>query len=104
MPMPVMAWPMACRCWCLLLLSTIGQLWLNAWGFDWLYDRLFVKPYVWLAHLHRNDPVDQAILVIPFLARTGHDALSRVQNGRLRWYVASIGLGAVLVVALLLLG
>ena len=82
----------------------IGQLWLNAWGFDWLYDRLFVKPYVWLAHLHRNDPVDQAILVIPFLARTGHDALSRVQNGRLRWYVASIGLGAVLVVALLLLG
>jgi len=82
----------------------INQLWLNAWGFDWLYDRLFVKPYVWLAHLHRNDPIDQAILVIPFLARTGHDALSRVQNGRLRWYVASIGLGAVLVVALLLLG
>ena len=40
----------------------IGQLWLNAWGFDWLYDRLFVKPYVWLAHLHRNDPVDTRLV------------------------------------------
>lgn len=82
----------------------ISRLWLNAWGFDWLYDRLFVKPYLWLAHLHRNDPVDQAILVIPFLARAGHDVLSRLQNGRLRWYMASIGLGALLVVALLLFG
>jgi NADH-quinone oxidoreductase subunit L len=81
----------------------IGGLWLNAWGFDYIYDRIFVRPYCWLAERLRHDPVDQGLRVIPLLARAGHDLLSMTQNGQLRWYAASIAMGAILVVAVIAL-
>ncbi|KTT37871.1 NADH-quinone oxidoreductase subunit L [Pseudomonas oryzihabitans] len=80
-----------------------GTWWYHAWGFDWLYDLLFVKPYLLLARLLRHDPIDQAIGLIPLLARGGNLALSTTENGRLRWYAASIVGGAVLLLGALLL-
>lgn len=80
----------------------IGGLWMRAWGFDALYDWLFVRPYRWLARVMRNDPVDRGLRVIPLLARLSHDALAATQNGLLRWYAASIVLGALLALALLM--
>ncbi|MDZ5602393.1 NADH-quinone oxidoreductase subunit L [Pseudomonas sp. RP23018S] len=71
--------------------------WYAAWGFDWLYDKLFVKPYLWISHVLRKDPVDRTIGAIPRLARGGHVAMSKTETGQLRWYTASIALGAVLV-------
>ncbi|WP_312934305.1 NADH-quinone oxidoreductase subunit L [Pseudomonas sp.] len=71
--------------------------WYAAWGFDWLYDKLFVKPYLWISHVLRKDPVDRSIGLIPRLARGGHVAMSKTETGQLRWYTASIALGAVLV-------
>ena len=41
--------------------------------------------------------------MIPLAARLGHDLLSTAQNGLLRWYAASIALGALLVLAMLAL-
>jgi NADH-quinone oxidoreductase subunit L len=83
--------------------SAIGRLlsnwWRNAWGFDWLYDWLFVKPYVAISQLNRRDICDQAIAVVPMLTRGGHDVMAATENGSVRWYVASIGIGAVLVLA-----
>ncbi len=81
----------------------LGGLWRHAWGFDALYDWLFVRPYCWLARVLRNDPVDQSLRVIPWLARRGHDVLGAAQNGLLRWYAAAMVLGALLVLALLAL-
>jgi len=80
-----------------------GTWWYHAWGFDWLYDLIFVKPYLLLARLLRRDPIDQAIGLIPLLARGGNLALSITENGRLRWYAASIVGGAVLLLGALLL-
>jgi NADH-quinone oxidoreductase subunit L len=80
-----------------------GTWWYHAWGFDWLYDLIFVKPYLLLARLLRRDPIDQAIGLIPMLARGGNLALSITENGRLRWYAASIVGGAVLLLGALLL-
>lgn len=81
--------------------SGIGRVlsawWLAAWGFDWIYDKLFVKPYLLISHILRKDPVDRSIGLIPRLARGGHVAMSKTETGQLRWYTASIAVGAVLV-------
>ena len=66
------------------------QLWFAAWGFDWLYDKLFVRPYLALCHLLRRDPIDRSIGLIPLLARGGNAALVRSETGQVRWYAASI--------------
>ena len=87
--------------------SAIGQLlsrlWLNGWGFDWLYNLLFVKPYLLLVHINRHDAIDKTWGLIPRLAKMGHDSLSVSENGRIRWYTSSIALGAVLVLGAVLL-
>jgi len=81
--------------------SSIGRVlsawWFAAWGFDWIYDKLFVKPYLLISHILRKDPVDRSIGLIPRLARGGHVAMSKTETGQLRWYTASIAVGAVLV-------
>ncbi|WP_236166243.1 NADH-quinone oxidoreductase subunit L [Pseudomonas juntendi] len=81
--------------------SSIGRVlsawWFAAWGFDWIYDKLFVKPYLLISHMLRKDPVDRGIGLIPRLARGGHVAMSKTETGQLRWYTASIVVGAVLV-------
>ncbi|HDS1768534.1 NADH-quinone oxidoreductase subunit L [Pseudomonas putida] len=71
--------------------------WFAAWGFDWIYDKLFVKPYLLISHILRKDPVDRTIGLIPRMARGGHVAMSKTETGQLRWYTASIAVGAVLV-------
>ena len=76
--------------------------WFAAWGFDWLYDKLFVRPYLLLCHLLRRDPIDRSIGLIPLLARGGNAALVRSETGQVRWYAASIAGGAVLVLAAIL--
>ncbi|TBV09909.1 NADH-quinone oxidoreductase subunit L [Phytopseudomonas dryadis] len=77
--------------------------WFAAWGFDWLYDKLFVQPYLLLCRVLAHDPIDGAIGIIPRLARGGHGVLSRSETGHLRWYAISIAGGAVLVLAAVLL-
>ncbi len=81
--------------------SGIGRVlsawWFAAWGFDWIYDKLFVKPYLLISHLLSKDPVDRGIGLIPRMARGGHLAMSKTETGQLRWYTASIAVGAVLV-------
>ena len=72
--------------------------WFAAWGFDWIYDKLFVKPYLAISHVLRKDPLDQTIGLIPRAAKAGHTALSRSETGQLRWYAASMAAGAVLVI------
>ena len=86
--------------------SSIGRVlsawWFAAWGFDWIYDKLFVKPYLLISHMLRKDPVDRGIGLIPRLARGGHVAMSKTETGQLRWYTASIAVGAVLVLGAVL--
>jgi NADH-quinone oxidoreductase subunit L len=77
--------------------------WFAAWGFDWLYDKLFVRPYLLLCRLLGRDPIDRSISLIPRLARGGNALLARSETGQVRWYATSIAGGAVLVLGLLLI-
>ncbi|MEC5318203.1 NADH-quinone oxidoreductase subunit L [Brenneria populi subsp. brevivirga] len=77
--------------------------WFHAWGFDWLYDKVFVRPYLAVARLLRHDPLDVLMSVPVFITRWCNRGLAVSENGQVRWYVASMGVGAVVVLALLLL-
>lgn len=69
--------------------------WYQAWGFDWLYRWLWVRPYMFLVELLRRDWIDATLELLARLAAVGHRALSLTQTGRVRWYAASMALGAV---------
>lgn len=86
--------------------STSGKFltlcWFHAWGFDWLYDKLFVRPYLWVAKILQRDPLDSLMNLSASFARLANRALSVSENGKMRWYLASMGLGAVAVLLILL--
>jgi NADH-quinone oxidoreductase subunit L len=83
--------------------ALLARWWLQGWGFDWLYDRLLVRPVVWFARVNISDGIDLAILAIPAALRWLNGALVRTETGRIRWYAASMAAGAVLVVAMVFL-
>ncbi|MCR6653878.1 MAG: NADH-quinone oxidoreductase subunit L [Cellvibrionaceae bacterium] len=72
-------------------------------GFDWLYNLLFVKPFLLITHWNRRDIIDRSFNLLPCLASYGHGVMSRTENGRIRWYAASLVLGAVLLLGSALL-
>jgi NADH-quinone oxidoreductase subunit L len=79
-----------------------GTWWFNAWGFDWLYDRIFVKPYLGVAWLLKSDPLNALMNLPAILSRFAGKGLLFSENGYLRWYVASMSIGAVVVLGLLM--
>jgi len=73
------------------------------WGFDWLYYNLFVRPYVWFAHVDKHDIVDAFFNLIAGMGMQYHELLSTLQSGKVRWYALGIAVGAVIVIAILVL-
>ena len=84
-------------------LRRIHAFWFADWGFDWLYDRTLVRPFVWIATVNRSDIVDSAFKAIAKCAQAAHHGLSLTETGRLRWYAAAIGAGAVVFMGVVLL-
>jgi NADH-quinone oxidoreductase subunit L len=76
---------------------------LTGMGFDALYDRVIVRPYVAAARLNRGDFVDVLYNVLAFFAWMSNRVLSATESGRVRNYATGLLLGAVLVTVLLLL-
>jgi NADH-quinone oxidoreductase subunit L len=79
--------------------EALRRLWFSGWGMDWLYDRLFVFPFVALARLNKADAVDGLYLGIVALTRLGHRLLAPTQTGQLRRYAAGMLFGAALILA-----
>ena len=75
----------------------------SGWGFDRVYDTLIVWPFVRLASFHREDFMGVVWRAVGGLADGGAAGLSRLQTGRLRFYMAGIVLGAIITVALVVL-
>jgi NADH-quinone oxidoreductase subunit L len=75
----------------------------SGWGFDWAYDHLVVRPFVWLARVNVRDVVDRIYDGIGGLLMLLSRAFRWTQNGKVRWYAAGLGLGAVLIVAAVVL-
>jgi len=73
--------------------ENVRQFWYSGWGFDWLYDRVVVAPFVALARMNKNDFVDLVFKLAASIARGVHHVLAVIQNGRLRWYAWNMTLG-----------
>ncbi len=70
----------------------------SGWGFDALYDALFVRPLYALARVNRRDVVDQVYDAIAASLMVSHRLMLKTQTGRIRWYAASMAIGIVLLV------
>ncbi len=86
-----------------LLPRWLERFWLAGWGFDHAYHALVVRPLVGLARANRGDVVDTGYRGLAALASALYRLLRSSQTGRLRWYAAALALGAVVVVALVVL-
>ena len=82
--------------------QAIHQFWFADWGMDWLYDRAFVRPIVWVANVDRNDFMDAFYNGVARLSELSWRALRTTENGRVRWYAAWITAGTVIFVAIVL--
>jgi NADH-quinone oxidoreductase subunit L len=71
------------------------------WNFDLLYDKLFVRPFVWSARTNKRDIVDLAYRGIELLNQLMHHVLSLMQNGKIRWYAMGISVGTVIIVGIM---
>jgi NADH-quinone oxidoreductase subunit L len=78
----------------------ILQFFSRGWDFDALYDRLFVRPFVWLAVKNKNDIVDKVYGFIATGTSYFNSILSTSQNGRLRWYavIFTTGIAVILII------
>ena len=74
----------------------------SGFGFDALYDRIVVRPYLWCLKVLRNDPVDRAWYVLVSLSEHAFSVNSRWQSGRVRDYAVSFA-GGLLVVLLIVI-
>ena len=83
--------------------KALARFWHGGWGFDWLYDRVFVAPFVWVARVNKRDIVDWIYKIAVGITRTLHYIGAMTQTGRLRWYAANMAVGLI-VVFLIVLG
>ena len=74
----------------------------NAFGFDALYNIVFVKPYLLLAKIFGRDPIDGFWLLLPAIVKGGHQFSSSRQTGSLREYASSMSLGVIVLLMILI--
>jgi NADH-quinone oxidoreductase subunit L len=80
--------------------AALRRFWFSGWGFDWLYDRAIVRPFVWVARTNKNDVIDLIYSAITLFNQALHLLLSWTQTGKVRLYAAAIALGAIITVAI----
>jgi NADH-quinone oxidoreductase subunit L len=81
----------------------VQDFWLHGWGFDWLYEHVFVLPVKWFARVARDDLVEPAFSGLAWLNVQAWRALSASQNGQLRVYIGVAGVGLAVIVAFVVL-
>jgi NADH-quinone oxidoreductase subunit L len=85
------------------LCAGLCDLWFADWGFDWLYNNLFVRPYQWLAFINRDDFFDLIYDWIAAVCKAFNYGLSASVNGNVRWYVGGVAIGSIIVIAFVII-
>jgi NADH-quinone oxidoreductase subunit L len=76
--------------------DAVSKLWFSGWGFDKVYDFLFVRPFLRLTSALKGEPIDSPVSWLAKVSEGLNLALVRTQTGKVRWYAAGITIGAVL--------
>jgi NADH-quinone oxidoreductase subunit L len=80
---------------------TLQHFWETGWGFDWLYDRVFVRPFLWVARKDQSDVIDRFYTGVAVLSQAAYRQLSASETGRVRRYAAGITAGSIVLIAIL---
>ena len=80
----------------------LHQWWFSGWGFDWVYDKAFVQPFIWAAEINKSDFVDAFYTGVAQLTERFYRSLSQTETGRVRWYAMGMAAGSVLFIAMVL--
>lgn len=73
---------------------------LHGWRFDSFYGWVFVKPFVFLSNLNKNDFLDWPYNALVNVAGFIHRMLAYTQSGILRWYLIGVVIGAIVILTL----
>jgi len=79
----------------------LQHFWETDWGFDWLYDRALVRPFLWISRIDQGDVIDRFYGGLASLSRVAYRQLSESETGRVRRYAAGITAGSVVLIAIL---
>jgi NADH-quinone oxidoreductase subunit L len=82
--------------------AALHRFWFSDWAMDWLYDRIFVRPVLWIAQIGKGDVIDGSYDGLALLTQGGWRALCSTQSGKLRWYAAAIAGGTIIFIAVVL--
>ncbi len=80
----------------------LHRFWYSDWAMDWLYDRLLVRPVLWLASIGKGDFIDGFYTGVARLNKIAWRGLSQTESGRMRWYAGVIAAGAIILIAVVL--
>ncbi|MEX2365669.1 MAG: NADH-quinone oxidoreductase subunit L, partial [Pseudohongiellaceae bacterium] len=80
--------------------AKLHRFWFTQWGMDWLYEKVFVNPYVGLARVNRKDFIDAIYNGTARLVQVCHGLMSETQTGQIRWYAISVTCGLLLLVSI----
>jgi NADH-quinone oxidoreductase subunit L len=72
----------------------------SGFGFDALYDIVFVTPFVWLASANKGDFIDKVYDGVVSFTGIFHRMFAWTQSGIMRWYMMGIVIGTILVVTI----
>jgi NADH-quinone oxidoreductase subunit L len=78
----------------------LNHFWFSGWGFDALYDIVFVQPYVYLCKINKRDILDRIYDGMVTGANYFNGVFAKTQSGIMRWYIMGIVIGAVLILSL----
>ncbi len=78
----------------------IYKFFFSGWGFDKMYDFLFVSPVVYLAQINKNDIFDELNKGVARFNQRVNSLLVKTQNGKLRWYALGIVFGALVTITI----
>src|SRR5688572_914611 len=84
-------------------LMSLRTFFFNGWGFDYLYDVVFVKPFLFITRVNKADVFDKMYNGIAKANQALNRLLSVSQNGSLRWYIAGVLIGILFILTLQLL-
>jgi NADH-quinone oxidoreductase subunit L len=85
-------------------MSIVHRFWYSGWGFDWLYNAVFVAPFTWAARIDRGDGIDAFYEGTARIVKSARTLLVVTQSGKVRWYVMGVTIGAIVFILIAVLG
>ncbi len=83
--------------------TQLQKFFFSGWGFDYLYDFLFVRPVVYLSKINKNDFIDLIYKAIAWFNGLMNHIFMTTQNGKLRWYAMGLVLGVVITLTMVVI-